>query len=95
MCACKGEMGGWEEEEVELLCLPISIQSPPPLFFLSQPYSEKRGDVKVDREAQRNAISVEAFEPSNFKKVSQRSVSGQGGLMGERESPHQFHRQLC
>jgi len=66
-------MGGWEEEVVELLCLPISIQSLPPLFFycLSQPNSKKRGDGKVDGEAQdggETAISVEAFEPSNFKK---------------------------
>ena len=68
MCACKGEMGGWEEEEVELLCLPISIQSPPPLFFLSQPNSEKRGDVKVDREAQRNCNKRGSFRTFQFQK---------------------------
>jgi len=92
-------MGGWEEEVVELLCLPISIQSLPPLFFycLSQPNSKKRGDGKVDGEAQdggETAISVEAFEPSNFKKKKKwpnerertRRVDGE-----KKRSHRQFH----
>ena len=89
---------------MELLCLPISIQSLPPLFFycLSQPNSKKRGDGKVDGEAQdggETTISVEAFEPSNFKKKKsgQTSASGQEGLMGKKKevTANSIHPRLC